>query len=131
MLPSARREVFSFLERCPWVALGSLAFGVAALFTAGPVLALGALVTFLAGVVGAGLLLVSWRYYQPYWSWLIWAVPGPAILVVAFELTVAPLVITGAVSVLSAIWVAGGFGGVGFFGALFLLRRFVERWLAA
>lgn len=130
MLPSTRREVLGFLERCPWVALACSIFGAVALFNAGAAIAFGAVPMFLAGVFGAGLLLLSWRYRHPYWSWLIWAVPAPALLVLAFELTVAPLVITGAVSILSGIWAAGGFGGLGFFGSLFMLRRFVQRWLA-
>jgi hypothetical protein len=130
MLPSARREALEFLERCPWVALASGVFGAIALFNAGAVIAFGSAVMFLAGTLGAGLLLLSWRYHHPHWSWLIWAIPGPAILVVAFELTLVPLLITGVVSVITGIWAAGGFGGLGFFGSLFALRGFVQRWLA-
>jgi len=130
MLPNARREALEFLERCPWAALLSAVFGAIALFNAGAVIAFGSAVMFLAGTLGAGLLLLSWRYHHPYWSWLIWAVPGPAILVVAFELTLAPVLFTGAVSVLTGIWAAAGFGGLGFFGSLFALSRFVQRWLA-
>jgi hypothetical protein len=130
MLPKARREALEFLERCPWVALACGVLGAVALFNAGEVIAFGAVAMFLAGAFGAGLLLVSWRYHHPYWSWLIWAVPGVGILVLVFELTLAPLIITGVVSVLSGIWAAGGFGGLGFFGSLFALRRFVQRWLA-
>ena len=130
MLASDRREVVGFLQRCPWAALACLLMGGFALFTTGAAIAFGAIVMLLAGIVGAGLLLLSWRHYHPYWSWLIWAVPGPAILVLAFQLTVAPLVTTGDISVLSGIYAMGGFGGVGFFGALFALRRRVQRWLA-
>lgn len=104
-----------------------LAFAIAALFKDGAAALTGAGAMVLAGMLGATLILISWRYYQPYWSRLIWAVPAPAILVIAFESTLAPLVMTGAISVLGGIWAAGGFGGLGLFGSLFLFRRFVER----
>ena len=129
MPPTARREVQGLLQRAPLVALGCLLLAAAALAMGGSAIGFGAGTMCLAGAVGALLLVFSWRHYQPHWSWLLWAVPTPAILAVAFEVTVAPVVSSGEVSIVSGIWVLLGCGGLGFFGSLFLLRGHIQRWL--
>ncbi len=128
--PNVRREVQGLLQRSLFAAIACFFLSVAALLMAGSTIVFGAGAIFLVGVFGAVLLILSWRHYQPFWSWLIWAVPALVVLVAAFQLMLAPLVYAGEVSVLSAIWALGGCWGLGFFGSLFLLRGHVQRWLS-
>ena len=79
------------------------------------------------GAVCGTLLILSWRHYHPWFSWLLWAIPGAALSAAVFEFTIGPQVATGVVSVVSAIFVMVGCGGLGFFGVLLLLRGSVMR----
>ena len=122
------REVEGFLQRCLPLALTCLALTVAAFVKEGNVLLVGAVAVLFAGAVCGTLLILSWRYYHPWLSWLLWAVPGALLTAVVFELTVGPPMATGAVSVVGAIFVLVGCGGLGLFGLLFLLRGSIKRW---
>lgn len=129
MPAAARQEVENLLKRSIIGALLCALFGVYSLARdGGATIIVGAGSLFLAGVLCAGLLIFSWRHCHPYLSWLIWAVPGAALVVGIFEGLVAPTVWTGQVSVLSALGVVA-WAGAGFFGALFVFRVHVRRWL--
>ena len=129
MSRTVRQEVEGFLQRCLPLALMCLAQTVAALYIGGSVLLVGSVAMFLAGALCGALLIVSWRHYYPWFSWLLWAVPGAALTAGLFGFVVGPPVATGEVSVLGALLVLFGCSGLGFFGLVFLLRGYVKRWL--
>jgi hypothetical protein len=110
--PTVRREVQELLQRSLFAAIACFFLSAAALLMAGSTIVFGAVAIFLVGVLGAVLLILSWCHYQPFWSWLIWAVPALVVLVAAFQLILAPLVYAGEVSVLSAVWALGGCWGL-------------------
>jgi hypothetical protein len=125
---TAYREVDDLLQRCLPLALTCVALTVAVLVREGSVLLAGAVAVLFAGAVCGALLILSWRYYHPWFSWLLWAVPGALLTSVVFEFTLGPPLVSGAVSVVSAFFVLVGCGGLGFFGLLFILRGSVKRW---
>lgn len=129
MLDAARQEFENLLQRSIVGALLCGVFGVASLAKeGGDTIMVGAGLLFFAGIMCTGLLILSWRRYHPYWSWVVWAVPGAVLVVGVFEGFVAPAVLTGQVSVVGALGVVA-WAGAGFFGALFVLRVHVRRWL--
>jgi len=105
----------------------SVLLAIVFLANAGTSLVVGGGALLLSGVFFAALLVFSWRHYDPHWSWLIWTVPGPALIMSVFQLLVFPLVSTGVISVLLALAGVLGCAGAGFFGALFALRGHVWR----
>src|SRR6266568_9043260 len=98
-----RQEVTGLLQRSIGALLVSVLLSVLFLANPGTSLLVGAGALLLSGVFFAALLVFSWRHYHPHWSWLIWAVPGPALIMSVFQLLVFPLVSTGVISVLLAL----------------------------
>jgi hypothetical protein len=88
-----------------------------------------AVVMLLTGALCGAVLLLSWRLYHPMFSWALWAVPGAALFEMAAAFTVLPQVDTGEISILRAVSLILGCGGLGFFGPPLLLRGAVKRWL--
>ncbi len=131
MPTAARRVVESLLQRSIVGVLLCALYGVASfLIDDGAAIVVGAGALFFAvGGLCAALLIFSWRHYHPYWSWLIWAVPGPALIVGLFEAFASPLVASGHVSVLAAMLAVTACVGCGLFGALVVLRRHIKRWV--
>ena len=77
------------------------------------------------GLVGAGLVALSLRYYNYWLSWLFWAVPIPA----ALAALVAVPIHNGTMHPLQALFLAPGFAGVALFGVLWFLRSTLIKWL--
>jgi len=127
-MPAAdQKEVAELLQRSVAGLLLCAAFGVAFLVKGGVALITGGGALLLSGVFFAGLVVYSWRHYHPYWSWLIWAVPGPALVISAFQLFIVPSHLTGEISVVVGLLGLFGCAGLGYFGALFTLRGYVWR----
>jgi len=77
------------------------------------------------GLVGAGFVVLSLRYYNYWLSWLCWAVPIPAALA---ALVVLPIQ-NGTLSPLQALFLAPTIAGAALFGVLWLLRHKLMKWL--
>ena len=116
---------FVVFARAPtWTVLCSV-YAIGASYVASPPSALLIVGFLIVGVFGAGLVLLSLRYYAYWFSWLLWAVPIPA----ALAALVAPAVQSGAMAPLQAIFAGPGFGGMALFGLLWLFRGWWVKWV--
>jgi hypothetical protein len=80
----------------------------------------------LIGLVGFICAMVSWRWYHPWTSWLIWVVPSAA----GFGVLIGWYGVSGETSMGNLFGPALWAGIVVFFGLLWLLQRRVLRWMA-
>ena len=80
----------------------------------------------LVGLIGFVCALVSWRWYHPWMSWLIWVVPTAA----GFGVLIGWYGVSGDTSMGNLLGHALWSGIVVFFGLLWLLRGMVLRWTA-
>lgn len=119
-----RQSLFVVLTRAPiWFALCTVYAGMA--YYVAPI-EVWLISAFLAvGLVGAGLVALSLRYYNYWLSWLFWAVPIPA----ALAALVAVPVQNSTMHPLQALFIAPGIAGASLFGALWLLRSYLTKWL--
>ena len=79
-----------------------------------------------AGVLTAVLVALSMRFYHFWLSWLIWAVPAPAVIGVA----VAGPMSEGVIHPATAILIGAGIPLAVTFGCFWLLRKQLRGWLA-
>ena len=101
-----------------------------AYFVPWPYILSGALLVVPNGALMLALVVLSWRYYHFWLSWLIWVVPGTALVGVAAVQAIFPAVRLGLVSPAAAMAIAWGFAGVGFFLAVLVFRRHIRKWFA-
>ena len=79
----------------------------------------------LVGLVAFVCAVVSWRWYHPWFSWLIWAVPAAA----GFGVLVAWYGVNGQASIANLFGHSLWSSILVFFGLLWLLRQKVLRWV--
>ena len=126
---TSRREIQRLVRRstvgvlvCALLVAYVVATGSAAIVPAASLL-------LLSGACFAMLLVFSWRLYHSHFSWLVWALPGTALITVVFFAFVVPPVRDGFVSPPFALLVLWAFAGGGFFGTLVILRKRIHLWL--
>lgn len=123
-----RKEISVFLEMAPRATLFSLIFSVISIAFFRYPFPLIAIASFLIGAGAAGLLFFSWRHYNWWWSWAIWAVPLALVGGLFAAHVVLPLVRVGTLSPLGVLFGVFGAGGLGLFAPLYLLRHRIPVW---
>ena len=119
-----QHSLFVVLTRTPiWCALCT-AYSIVTYFIA-PIQGWLIFAFFGVGLVGAGLVVLSLRYYNYWFSWILWAVPIPA----ALAALVAVPIQNGTMHPLQALFLAPGVAGAALFGVLWLLRSKLVKWL--
>ena len=119
-----QHSLFTVLARAPiWFALCTVYAGMA--YFLAPIEHWMLLAFLVVGIIGAGLVVLSLRYYNYWFSWLFWAIPIPAALAALVAL---PLQ-TGGIRPLQALFITPGVACAALFGVLWLLRSKLVKWL--
>ena len=119
-----QHSLFLVLTRTPiWCAMCTV-YSVVVYFIA-PIQGWLVLAFLGVGLVGTGLVVLSLRYYNYWFSWLFWAVPIPA----ALAALVAVPIQNGTMNPLQALFLAPAIAGAALFAALWVLRFKLMKWL--
>ena len=133
-MPASRDPRSEVKQVCTSAPLGLAASALLVLGSAflvpAPYMLAGALLLVPNAALVLGLVVISWRYYNFWFSWLIWAVPGAAVVGIGIAQALLPPIATEFVSPAAAIAAAVGLAGLGFFLSVLVFRRHIRKWFA-